>query len=293
MEIRQLRTFQAVATLLSFHRASERLNYAQSSVSAQIHALEEELDVQLFDRLGRRIALTDAGHQLLAYASKILNLVDETTDEIAAASIPQGTLTIRVPETLAVHRFPPLIKIFHERFPGVQLHFITCALDGLEKDLKKGITDLAFLLAESINAAGLSVEALGFEELVPVARFDHPLAQKTKVKTAELAKETFLFSRVDCAYRKSIEAILEQHNILTVNKIEFYSVESIKRCAQEGVGIAVLPRVSVEQELNDQKMVILNWEEGKIEVAILMIWYRERWLSPTIKRFMELSRSNL
>ena len=76
MEIRQLRTFQTVAHLLSFNRAAESLHYAQSSISAQIHALEEELGVQLFDRLGRRIMLTDAGAQLLDYAEKIVNLVD-------------------------------------------------------------------------------------------------------------------------------------------------------------------------------------------------------------------------
>jgi len=97
MEIRQLRSFQSVANLLSFNKAADRLNYAQSSISAQIQALEEELGLQLFDRLGRRVLLTEAGSQLLKYANKILDLVDESHSEMTAAKEPRGSLTIRIP----------------------------------------------------------------------------------------------------------------------------------------------------------------------------------------------------
>lgn len=98
MEIRQLRSFQTVANLLSFNKAADRLNYAQFSISAQIQALEEELGVQLFDRLGRRVRLTEAGTQLLEYANKILDLVNESHSEMAGAKEPLGSLTIRIPE---------------------------------------------------------------------------------------------------------------------------------------------------------------------------------------------------
>jgi len=290
MEIRQLRTFQTVANLLSFNRAAERLNYAQSSISAQIQALEEELGVQLFDRLGRRIVLTEAGAQLLDYAEKIVNLVDETLAEVTEASTPQGTLTVRVPETLSVHRFTPIIKAYHARFPGVQLRFITCALEGLEKDLRKGITDLAFLLAESISAADLTAEVLGFESLVLVARPDHPLTRKWAVETGTLSGETFLFSKVDCSYRKIFEGILDQHGISYKNSVEFHSVEALKRSVIAGVGIALLPEIAVAEEIASNKLAILPWSEGKIDVAILMIWYKERWLSPKLKAFMDTTK---
>ena len=169
MEIRQLRSFQTVANLLSFNKAADRLNYAQSSISAQIQALEEELAVQLFDRLGRRVVLTEAGTQLLEYANKILDLVDESHSEMAAEKQPLGSLTIRIPETFGSHRLPPVIKEFHNRFPKVKLNFITCAHEGLEKDLRKGLTDLAFLLTESFQTSDLMAETLGFESVVLVA----------------------------------------------------------------------------------------------------------------------------
>ena len=229
MEIRQLKSFRTVANLASFNRAAGQLNYAQSSISAQIQALEAEFGVQLFDRLGRRVQLTETGVQLLQYANKILDLVEETQSEIAGEKEPQGSLTIRIPESFGVHRLPPVVKEFHSRFPKIQLHFITCSHDGLEKDLRKGITDLAFLLTESISASDIVVETVGFESVALVASPDHPLAVKRKVHTRDLAGGTVLLSRVDCSYRRIFERILDEEEVEQITTLQFNSVEVIKR----------------------------------------------------------------
>ncbi|MBI5603599.1 MAG: LysR family transcriptional regulator, partial [Deltaproteobacteria bacterium] len=213
MEIRQLRTFKSVADLLSFHKTARNLNYAQSSVSAQIQALEEELEVRLFDRLGKRILLTEAGERLLQYAHKVLDLTDEIRTELTQTQEPKGSLTIRIPESLGVHRLPPVIGEFHRRYPRVMLNFTLCTQEELQKDLRKGITDLAFLYADSIQAADLGFEVLGFESLVLVASPKHPLAGKKIVRTKDLEGETLLFSRVDCSYRKLWERILAEKGV--------------------------------------------------------------------------------
>ncbi|HYA40030.1 MAG TPA: LysR family transcriptional regulator [Syntrophobacteraceae bacterium] len=290
MEIRQLKSFQAVANLLSFNKAAGRLHYAQSSISAQIQALEEEFGVQLFSRLGRKVQLTECGIQLLQYANKILELVDETRSKVMENEEPVGSLTVRIPETFGVHCLPGVIKEFHNRFPRVQLNFITCAHEGLENDLRKGITDLAFLLAESISAADLDVEILGFHSVVLVASPHHPLASRKSVHTKDLGGETILLSKVDCSYRKVFEQVLEQEEAGRFSKIEFYSVEVIKKCLVSGVGITVLPEVAVRDEVAQGKLVVLPWSEGKIDVALLMIWYRDRWISPTLRAFMEVTK---
>lgn len=288
MEIRQLRSFQTVANLLSFNKAAGQLHYAQSSISAQIQALEEEFGVQLFDRLGRKVQLTESGTYLLKYANKILDLVEETQSEVVGNKELVGSLTVRVPETFGVHRLPAVIKDFHSRFPKVQLNFITCAHEDLEKDLRKGITDLAFLLAESISAADLEVETLGFESVVLVAGPHHPLAAKRSVHTRDLAGETILLSKVDCSYRKIFQQILDQEEVGRFSRLEFYSVEAIKRCLMSGIGVTVLPEIAVRDDVAQKKLIILPWTEGKIDVALLMIWYRDRWISPTLKAFMEV-----
>ncbi|MBF0548974.1 MAG: LysR family transcriptional regulator [Deltaproteobacteria bacterium] len=290
MDIRQLRTFRTVARLLNFNRAAEQLHYAQSSISAQIQSLEEELGVPLFDRLGRRVILTEAGLRLLNHAEKIVNLVDETLAEMSGSSQPQGSLTIRIPESFGVHRLPPVIREFHSRFPNVQLNFITCTHEALANDLRKGLTDLAFLLTESIQAADLVVESLGCEHLVLVAGPDCPLALKPVVQTADLAGKTFLFSRVDCSYRRIFEKMLDQAGVAHDHSLEFYSVEAMKRSVMAGVGLTILPEVAVADDLAQCRLLALPWVEGRIEVAILMIRYQEKWLSPSLKAFMDITR---
>jgi DNA-binding transcriptional LysR family regulator len=110
MEIRQLKSFRTVAAPLHFNKAAAKLHYSQSNISAQIQALEEELGVRLFDRLGRGVQLTEPGAQLLPYANRILDLVEETRAEVAAGKEPQGSLTIRIPETLGCPGCPPSLR---------------------------------------------------------------------------------------------------------------------------------------------------------------------------------------
>jgi DNA-binding transcriptional LysR family regulator len=290
MEIRQLKSFQTVANLLSFNKAADQLHYAQSSVSAQVRALEEELGVQLFERLGKKVQLSETGMQLLQYANKILALTDEAQSAVAENKNPAGSLTIRIPESFGVHRLPPIIKEFHTRFPEVRLHFITCAHEGLEKDLRKGITDLAFLLTDSISAADVIAETLGFESVVLVASPAHPLARKRLVHTRDLAKETLLFSKVDCSYRRIFQKLLEEEEVGDFRSLEFWSVAALKRSVMAGIGLTVLPEIAVAEEVAQKKLVVLPWSEGKIEVALLMICYRERWVSPTLKAFMDITK---
>ena len=293
MEIRQLRTFKSVATLLSFHKTAKNLNYAQSSISAQIQALEQELGVQLFDRLGKRILLTEAGERLLQYADKVLDLTAEIRTELTQTKEPQGSLTIRIPESLGVHQLPPVIREFHRSYPQVLLNFTVCAQEELQKDLRKGITDLAFLYADSIQASDLGFEVLGFESLVLVASPKHPLVNQKIVYTKDLGVETHLLSRVDCSYRRIGERILAEKGVHPKSTLIFHSVETLKRCVQQGVGIALLPETAVKEECAKKKLVVLPWEEGKLETAFMMIWYQERWLSPTLKAFMKITKEIL
>jgi DNA-binding transcriptional LysR family regulator len=293
MEIRQLRTFRVVAGLLSFNKAAARLNYAQSSISAQIQALEDDLHVKLFDRLGRNILLTEAGERLLRYAEKILDLADESRVELRGRAEPEGFLTIRIPESFGVHRLPPIIKRFRDRFPKVKLELIACAHEGLQEDLRKGITDLAFLFAESVSAVDLEAELLGFESIVLVGYPDHPLAKRKIVRTSDLEGQRILLSRTDCSYRRVFEKILEDEKVQVDTSMVFYSVAVLKRCVMEGAGLTILPEVAVQEEIANGKLVPFPWEEAPLETAILMVRYKGRWVSPTLNAFMVMTKEVL
>ena len=197
MEIRQLKTFVVVADLLSFTKASQKLNMAQSSVSAQVKALEEDLDVKLFDRIGRRVLLTDAGRKLYAYARRMAEMTQEIRSEFSSDHYARGSLTLRVPETLASVYMPAVIERFHNDHPKVGLQLINCSDERLREELNSGRIDLAFLLTDSIHWKAVNVTHLKAEQLVLVAAPTHPLARKDRIPLAGLTGHTLLLPRTD------------------------------------------------------------------------------------------------
>src|SRR5262245_28513989 len=121
MELRQLTTFRTLARTRSFTRTAAELDYVQSNVSAQIRALEGELGVRLFDRLGRRVVLTEAGHRLLDYAERVLTLVDEARAVVGEDDEVAGTITVGAPESLCTYRLPPVLREVRARHPRLRV----------------------------------------------------------------------------------------------------------------------------------------------------------------------------
>ena len=290
MELRQLKTFQTVARLLSFNRAAEILNYSQSAVSAQIKLLEEEFGVPLFDRLGRRVRLTDAGHMLVQYSQKMLDIEKETVAKVAGWEEPYGSISIRIPQSIGTYLLPSVLSKFTTRFPKVGLDISSCAFHSLQHELKTGIIDVAFLLADSIPFAELKAELLRIEPLVIVSSPDHPLAQQSVLHIRDLTGQSILLPKHDCSYKMVFEQILTEEKVDSATFIELNSIEAIKHCVIKGIGITIIPMMSIAQEIEQQKIVILPWSEEQLETAILMIWHKDKWLSPTLQAFMDTAK---
>ncbi|MEN6437209.1 MAG: LysR family transcriptional regulator [Syntrophobacter sp.] len=292
MELRELKTFQKVATLLSFNRAADVLHYAQSTVSAQIKTLENELGVPLFDRLGKQIVLTDAGERLLKYSRRLLAIHEETYAEIKGIKELRGSLTIRIPQTLATYYLPPVLAEFQKSYPRVRFEFQGCTVLPLAQELSAGTIDLAFLLTESISSASLQTEILGFEELVLVAHPAHPLAGKSVTEFQDLKGQVFLYTKTDCDYSVRFQKMLADEQIKLITSWSFNSVEAVKQCVMAGLGVTLLPAIAVRREIESGTLAILPMSEAPLEVAIIMIWHKDKWLSPTLDAFLETIKEN-
>lgn len=197
MELRHLKTFLTVADERSFTRAAEKLFLAQSSVSAQIKSLEEDLGVPLFDRIGRSIVLTDAGRRLMRHARRMEDLAAEMRADVESSKELSGSLTIRVPETVAARYMPAVVSRFHVENPGVHIKFINCDDARLREELNSGSIDLAFLLTDDVTSENVTVTPLCSEPLAMVAGPTHPLAGEREVTTAALEESAVLYMRVD------------------------------------------------------------------------------------------------
>lgn len=197
MEFRQLKTFRAVADHSSFSRAAAKLHLAQSSVSAQIKLLERELGVKVFDRIGRRVLITDAGLKLYDYARRIDEMTDEIHSEMTGDRNVRGSLTIRTPETLAALYMPRVVTRFYADNPKVKLNFINCSDRRLREELNSGRIDLAFLMTDSIHLGEVNVQLLRLETLVLVSGPAHALSGKRNIQPRDLDGHTVLLPNTD------------------------------------------------------------------------------------------------
>jgi DNA-binding transcriptional LysR family regulator len=292
MNLQQLRTFRTVATLMNFNQAARLLNYAQSSVSAQIKTLELEVGCALFNRYGKKIVLTSAGAKMLKYAHKILAIEAEARAEINGKAEKPGLLTVRMPQTIATCYLPAVLNDFGRRFPRMHLDISSCAFHALEHELSIGTVDLAFLLTESISAVDLDVELLKVEPLSLVTAPEHPLATQGKATYADLHGATLLLPKADCGYRMTFERTLVEKNVTPAALIELNTIDAIKKIVMLGMGVTIMPTISIGDELAQSKLVSLAWEED-LETGVLMIWHKDKWFSEALTAFMDGFRRSL
>ena len=197
MDIRQLNTFRHVAEKLNFTRAAEQLHLAQSSVSAHIRELERELGVMLFDRIGKQVFLTDAGKKLYGYACKIDVMTDEIRSVVAGEQYLHGSLTIRMPESLANTYMPAVVERYQEQYPDVRLNFINCSDRELAKELSSGRIDIALLMTDDMSMKDVNIEYLKTEPLTLCSSSQHPLAHKQWVSPEDLSHQLLLLPKTD------------------------------------------------------------------------------------------------
>jgi DNA-binding transcriptional LysR family regulator len=294
MELRQLATFRAVAHHLSFTRAAVELDYAQSSVTAQIQALEEELGVPLFDRVGKKVTLTVAGQRLNWYTEKILNLAMEARTVVSGQDAPSGSLVISAPETACAYILPPVLASFQEKYPQVRLIFKPMGVSDLRRNVGESIIDMAFLIDEILPAPNLVIEQIAEVPVLICAPARHPLVSKNqRISPTELEGEPLLLTESGCTYRELFSRTLRALGVQPNVTLEFTSVESIKQCVISGMGITVLPGVSVQREVEAGQLAVLPWTAPDIKVYLQMVWHRDRWMSPALAAFLDLTREIL
>ncbi|MNK76001.1 HTH-type transcriptional regulator GltR [compost metagenome] len=290
MELRNLLTFRTVAETLSFTRAAESLSYAQSSVTAQIQALEAELGVPLFERLGKRVQLTSAGNQLLGYAKKLLLLEEEARLAVTSNDEPQGPLIIGAPESLCTYRLPAVLGKLRARHPKIQPIFRPGSCSDLRRAVAEGNLDLAFVMDLESPHPGVVNETLLAEPIRVLAHPQHPLSASANVTASDLKEETLLHVEAGCSYRSLFERAMAEAGVRNETVIEFSSIEAIKQCAMAGMGIAVLPEVAVRDELARGDLAELLWHREDFSVTTQMTWHKEKWLSPALSAFLEITR---
>ena len=293
MEVRQLQIFRVLSDELNFTRTAERVHTVQSNVTAQIKALEEELGVPLFDRLGRRVALTDAGRRFLPFAEQALSAMEQGQRAVQIGAEPSGPLRIGAPESVLTYRLPKILRTFRRRFPHVELIFRPYNDATLAAELEAGKFDMAILMADCIPDAPIESKRLRMERVFLLCNQHHPLAKRQTVRLADLAGHTLLLTEAGCGYRAKLDRALAIENIRPGNVTEFSSVEAIKQCVANGMGLGLLPAIVVSRELRQHQLKALHWAGPSLDISTHILWHRDKWVSPAMAAFRDLVQETL
>ena len=296
MEVRQLQIFRILSEELNFTRTAELVHTVQSNVTTQIKALEEELGVPLFDRLGRRVALTEAGRRFQPFAEKALEAMQDGLRAIQPGAVPSGPLRVGAPESILAYRLPTVIRAFRRKFPNVELIFRPYSDARLAAELETGKLDLAIHMDdESALTSGLrlAITHLRMETVHLLTEVHHPLVKRARITAADLEGQMLLLTEAGCGYRAKLERTLALANIRPGGVMEFSSLEAIKQCVAAGMGLALLPAIAVTRELRQQQLKALAWDGPTLDIATHLVWHKDKWISPAMSAFVELVKEKL
>ncbi|GCF06915.1 LysR family transcriptional regulator [Dictyobacter arantiisoli] len=244
MDLRHLQTFKVIAEAGSFVQAAERLQYAQSTLTLQIQQLEAELGIELFDRRRRKIQLTAAGHTLLIHTQHILNQVEQMQQDLSdLAAGESGSLRVGMIEPIARLYLIDVMHAFRERYPRIRLTIEILSTIRTHEQLTANQIDLGISTPPPANV-GLIFEPILTETPVLLLPKNHSLQQQDEILLSDLCAECLLLTESPCAYRTAIEQAFMARGLPLAIGIEIGSLEIIKQAVQQGVGVAIMPKIA-------------------------------------------------
>ncbi len=258
INLHQLQIFRSVAETGGHSRAASALFLSQPAVSMQIKALEQSIRLQLFEKHGRTLRLTEAGRELLAYSERIFALLNETElvlDELRGAR--RGTIKMGASTTAGIYVAPGLLGAFHRRHPEVKVTLDVVNRFEVQERLLNDEVDVAIMgLIEDTH--DLEVAQFVPNELVVIAPPGHPLAGREAIPLEELADEPFLLREAGSGTRTDVERQFSTHGVTLRLGMELRSSGAIKQAVAAELGISVMPLSALELELTTGRLITLD-----------------------------------
>ena len=295
LTFRQLSIFSSVSRHLSFTRAAEELHLSQPAVSMQIRQLEENVGMPLFEQLGKKIFLTEAGHELYHYARTIAEQLGEAEAVLSELKgLKRGKLKIAVAST-ANYVAPKLLATFFKRYPDVTVSLDVTNRQALLAQLVSNEIELA-IMGKPPGDLDLIAESFMDNPLVVIAPVDHPLASERAIPLQRLQDKVFLVREAGSGTRIAMERFFAQHELTYNPGMEMNSSEAIKQAVQAGLGLGVVSLHTVELELEARRLAVLDVEHMPIRRHWYIVHRREKRLSASamaFRRFLLEEAANL
>jgi DNA-binding transcriptional LysR family regulator len=288
MELRQLRYFLSTVRTGSVGAAAAEHFVTQPAVSLQLQKLEAGVGQKLLVRRGRRMVPTDAGLALAARAEEVLRSLDTLHAELRGLDqLEHGYLRLGSTDAASVYVLPEIYRAFHRRYPGVRIEITVGDTRLLLDALASGRIELATATLP-VEGAGLVVRPVYREDLVPVAHPAHPMAVQRRVSLHDFAEEGIIAYPAGSTTRRTIDAVFEAHGISVRARMEISSPEAMKRLAQAGLGVSILPRPVVAGEIRRSALKVISLPGLRFEREIGVVHRGADSLSPAARTFLDM-----
>jgi DNA-binding transcriptional LysR family regulator len=285
----QLRVFEASARLGNFSLAAQELHMAQPTASVQIKKLTETVGLPLFEQVGRRVYLTDAGQRLYAGCHEVfraLSSIEETLNGLRATE--SGHLRLAVCST-GKYFAPRMLGAFVQRYPGVEVSLAIHNRKTLIARLANNEDDL-YVFGSPLEREDVVTQALLPNPLVVFARDDHPLAKERKISFARLAAEAFLMREPGSGTRQIAAKLFEQHGLAPKISMELSDDEAIKQAILAGMGVAIMSRFTLGLEPESSRLICLDVAGFPLPNHWYFAYPVGKQLSATARAFTDFAR---
>jgi LysR family transcriptional regulator, transcriptional activator of the cysJI operon len=290
MDLRHLRIFLTVCETGSMTRAAESLFMTQPSVSQVIAELEKEYGVRLFERLNRRLYITTAGERLRSYASHILNLSGQARKELADMSAG-GSIRIGASLTIGAHLLPGIVNAYRLMIPSVDIFTQVDNTSVIEQQILEDRLDLG-LVEGPIYSPHMREEKLSDDNLVIICGPGHPFWNQPKIKIAELVGKAFIIREPGSGTRNIFERLMNEAGANWKIAGVYNNTEAIKYAIRGNLGLAVVPYISVEEEISRGLVREIEVKGLNLKRKFNLVYHRDKFFTHAIHTFIRVCRNH-
>lgn len=288
MDFKQLQTFYTVSEELSFTRAADKLGYTQSCITQHIRKLEEELGVSLFDRIGKKVTLTQAGCSLVPHVSQLLKISRSFEEVSKETTAEAGSIRVGICDSLCIEKMPAIVKAFKQSHPNVDIYLKILKCSEFLNELRENKIDLAYTIGYLNKIPEIRFTAETTEPILVLAAPGYPLASGENLTPKDFNNVPLIMAEPAAYYRRNFLNDLERSGISPKIILETESMQAIKNLTESGLGVCVLPKAAAGAEIKAGRLVALDYA-CDYDIRSQIIWHRDKWLSAAMKEFIGIA----
>lgn len=293
MELKYLQTLKTILETGSFLGASRKLNYTQSTITFQMQQLEQELSIKLFEKIGRKMVITQAGKDILPYVDTILQSVNQLENYGKEVKELKGNLKVAMPETLLTYKMQPVLKAFREQAPGVRLSLQALNCYTIRDQVINGDADIGIHYDVGGYGASMVIEELANFHLALIASPSLENKFCDFITTGRRNSVCLITNDLESIYQKMFKNYLKEKEIVLDEAMELGSIEAIKRSVISNLGVAYLPRFVIENDLENGDLQELKTGLLDRKITAVCVYHKNKWITPAIELFIKLSKECL